>query len=209
MKCAPVLRIAAAILCASLIFAAGCSRSPTARFYTLTTLTDPPADRQAAAAGHGIALGLGPIRLPDYLNRPQIVTRVSSNEVRFAELHRWAESLKNDFSSKLAQNLSILLPTNRVAVYPWTSTTPVDVQVAIDVMRFDGKPGRNVVLQATWSLFGKDPTKRLLSKESTIDESVDGNSYEALVAAQSRALASLSREIAAAIKHLPPEARGE
>ncbi len=209
MKCAPVLRIPAAILCAALLCAAGCGRSPITRFYTLNTLTNPPAGRQAVAAGHGMALGLGPVLFPAYLDRPQIVTRVSPNEVKFAEFHRWAASLKDEFSSKLAQDLSILLATDRVALFPWTSTTPVDVQVKIDVIRFDGVPGKRVVLQATWAIYGKDRTRPRLSRDSAIDEAVEAKGYQGLVAAQSRAVARLGREIAAAIRSLPPEAPAE
>jgi uncharacterized lipoprotein YmbA len=151
----------------------------------------------------GVAIGLGPIELPKYLNRPQIVTRVSPNEVEFAEFHRWAASLNNDFSSTLAQNLSNLLATDRVAVYPWTSRTPVDVQVKIKVIRFDGQLGKSVVLETAWALFGKDTAKPLLSRGSTINEAVGAKGYKGLVEAQSRAIAGLSREIAQAVRSLP------
>jgi len=203
MKYTPVLRLVAGILCTSLILAAGCSRSPTAKFYTLHSLTDAEMERPGTGIDHGVAIGLGPIELPAYLDRPQIVTRVSPNEVEFAEFHRWAASLKDDLSSKLARNLSILLATDRVAVYPWTSKTPVDVQVKIEVIRFDGRIGENVVLQTQWAIFGKDPAKTLVSRGSVVTEKVDKNGYEGLVQAQSRAIAGLSREIARAIQALP------
>lgn len=214
MRVAPLLGLVARILCTALVFAAGCSRSPTARFYTLHALTDVEREGRDAAVEGGIAIGVGPIEFPRFLDRPQIVTRVSPNEVSFAEFHRWAAaSLKDDFSSKLARNLSILLATSRVAPYPWTSTTPVDVQVKIDVIRFDGHLGRDVVLQTRWALFGEDPTHPLLSKASSLREAVDGQGYGALVEAQSRALAGLSREIAEAIRRLllqgsSPSSRG-
>jgi len=203
MKCAPVLRLVAGILCASLILAAGCSRSPTPRFYTLHSLTDPGTERPGTGVDHGVAIGLGPIELPEYLNRPQIVTRVNPSEVEFAEFHRWAASLRDDFSSTLARNLSNLLDTDRVAVYPWTSKTPVDVQVKIDVIRFDGRIGKNVVLETAWTLLGKDRTKPLLSRGSVVSEKVDESGYKGLVEAHGRAIAGLSREIAGAIQALP------
>jgi uncharacterized lipoprotein YmbA len=203
MKCAPVLRLVAGILCASLVLAAGCSRSPTPRFYTLHSLTDPGTEKRDTTDDSGIAIGVGPIELPEHLNRPQIVTRVNPNEVEFAEFHRWASSLKDGFSSTVARNLSNLLATDQVAVYPWTSKTPVDVQVKIDVIRFDGSPGKNVVLETAWALIGEHGTKPLMSRGSVVSEKVDKNGYEGLVDAQSRAIAGLSHEIARAIQALP------
>ena len=205
MKHANILRLVAGILFTSLIFAAGCSRTPTPRFYTLQSLTDPETEEQGTTGDSGVAIGLGPIELPEYLNRPQIVTRVNPNEVEFAEFHRWAASLKDDFSSTLARNLSNLLATDRVALYPWTSKTPVHVQVKIDVIRFDGQLGNSVVLETAWALLGKDWTKPLLSRGSVVSEKVDKTGYKGLVEAQSRAIAGLSREIAEAIQDLPHE----
>jgi len=203
MKCVPVLRLVAGILCVSLFLVAGCSRSPTPRFYTLHSLTDPGTERPGKTTDSGVAIGIGPIELPEYLNRPQIVTRVNPNEVEFAEFHRWAASLRDDFSSTLARNLSNILATDRVAAYPWTSKTPVDVQVKIDVIRFDGRLGKSVVLETAWALFGENRTKPLLSTASVVSEKVEQNGYEGLVQAQSRAIAGLSREIAGAIQALP------
>jgi uncharacterized lipoprotein YmbA len=205
MKIAPALRVVTGMLCAALLFAAGCSRSPAARFYILHTLTDAATERPAGAVENGIAIGLGPILLPEYLDRPQIVTRVSPNEVKFAEFYRWAEPLKDDFASHLARTLSILLATDRVAIYPWTNSTPVELQVKIDVIRFDGQLGRNVVLQTTWAVFGKDPANPLLSREFTVREAVDTKGYDGLVEAHSRAVAGFGREIAEAVRRLSPE----
>ncbi len=202
MKVAPLLRVVTGMLCAALLFAAGCCRSPVARFYMLNALTDAATERPDRAVENGIAVGLGPILLPEYLDRPQIVTRVSPNEVKFAELHRWAEPLKDDFSSHLARTLSILLGTDRVALYPWTNSTPVELQVKISVLRFDGQLGQDVVLKTTWAVFGEDPANPLVSREFTVREAVDAKGYEGLVEAHSRAVAGLGREIAEAVRRL-------
>jgi uncharacterized lipoprotein YmbA len=169
----------------------------------LQSLVDPETEKQGTTGDSGVAIGLGPIELPEHLNRPQIVTRVNPNEVAFAEFHRWAASLKDDFSSTLARNLSNLLATDRVAVYPWTSKTPVHVQVKIDVIRFEGHLGKGVVLETTWALFRDGATKPVLSRGSVVSEKLDKSGYEGLVEAQSRAVAVLSREIARAIQALP------
>jgi uncharacterized lipoprotein YmbA len=203
MKKDLAIRLTACVLCPLLIVIGGCGRTQTARFYTLNALTDPSTERQAVASDQDIALGLGPIRLPEYLDRPQIVTRVSPNEVRFAEYHRWAGPLAGDLSNILAENLASLLGTDHIALYPWKSTTPIDCRVEIEVSRFDGKPGDTVLLQSQWIVFSKDRTNVLRTKTSSLSEPVDGSGYEALVAAHSRALAALAREIAEAVRSLP------
>jgi uncharacterized lipoprotein YmbA len=199
------IKLTAYVLCTLLLIIGACGRTQTAKFYTLNALTDPQPGEQAVRSGEEAAVGLGPIRLPEYLDRPQIVTRAGPNEVRFADYHRWAGPLAGHVSSILAENLSNLLGSNRVALFPWKSTTPIDCRVEIDIGRFDGKPGGTVVLQSRWTVFPEDRKRVLASKSSSLSEPVNGNGYEALVAAQSRALAALGREIAEAIRSLPPE----
>ncbi len=201
--------LTACVLCPLLLVHGGCGRTETARFYTLHSLTEAPADTRAPASDQRVAVGLGPIKLPVYLDRPQIVTRENPNEVKLAEFHRWAGPLDADVSRILAENLSILLETDRVALYPWASTTPIDCRVEIDISRMDGKPGEHVFLHSQWTLLSKDRKKEWVRRSSTLSEPVNGNGYEALVAAQSRALATLSREIAAAVEGLPRDTPAE
>ena len=203
MKKYLLIKLTAYVLCPLLIVIGGCSRTQTAKFYTLNALTDAQSGRQAVASDQDVAVGLGPIRLPEYLDRPQVVTRVSPNEVRFAEYHRWAGPLAGDLSNILAENLSTLLGTDHIALYPWKATTPIDYRVEIEVSRFDGKPGDSVLLQSQWIVFSEDRKRVLGTKTSSLSEPVNGKGYEALVAAQSRALAALGREIAEAIRSLP------
>ena len=90
--------------------------------------------------------------------------------------------------------------TERIYLYPWRKSVPIDYQVATDVIRCDGRLGDTVWLENRWSIF-KWPEKKLLqTRRSSITEPVRGPDYNDLVEAQSRALAKLSEEIAAAIK---------
>lgn len=200
------IRLMSYVLCPLLLIVGGCPRTQTTRFYTLNSLTDRPTEERAVASERGVAVGLGPIQLPEYLERPQIVTRVSPNEVRFSDFHRWAGPLGGDFLSTLAENLTILLATDRIALYPWKSTTPIDCRIEIDVSRFEGNAGDHVLLQSQWRIFSGDRKDVLLTKTSTLSEPVDGKDYEALVSAHSRAVEALSREIAEAVRALPKDA---
>ena len=138
--------------------------------------------------------------MPEYLDRPQIVTRVSPGEVRLADFERWAEPLKGNFSRVLGENLSLLLATDRISIFPWTGAPHIDYRVIVEVTRFDGAPGNAVLLDSRWSLIQEQDRKTLMEKRSVITIPAEGQDFNGLVAAQSKAVAGLSREIAAAIK---------
>ncbi|MFQ5657889.1 MAG: membrane integrity-associated transporter subunit PqiC [Candidatus Methylomirabilales bacterium] len=187
------------ILGASLLVLGGCvGQSQPSRFYVLNSLATSETGRRLAAAENRIAIGIGPLELPKYLDRSQIVTRASPNQLDLADFDKWAEPLQDNFSRVLAENLSILLSTDRVVMFPW-GTTPIDYQVAAEVTRFESQPGGDVAMDARWTVFGKD-RKALVMKQSSFSEPVGAEGYEAIVSALSRALATLSRDIAAAIQ---------
>ena len=142
-----------------------------------------------------LSIGVGPVQLPQYVNRPQIVTRISQNELEVNEFARWGEPLKDNFSRVLAENISVLLSTDHVNVYPWSRTTHIDYQVIIDVTQFYGTLGGDVLMRARWTLLGDDGKKMLFRKNSSLSIRADAGTYKALVSAQSRILADLSNEI--------------
>jgi uncharacterized lipoprotein YmbA len=182
-----------AFVFAAFLFAA-CSSTPPTQFYKQ--------ENAAATPGEEIAIGVGPVDFPEYLDRPQIVTRKSQNQLEISEFHRWAGSLPQGFSRVLAKNISTLLPTDRVAVYPWDDTFSPTYQVKVDVEQFDGKVGERVVLRVIWSLLGQEGKRELAVRKSLIEEPVPTKDYDGLVAAQSNAVATLSREIVEEIRRL-------
>jgi len=175
----------------------GCASSPSPKFYVLAPLsTERPVD-----AGADIAVGLGPVELPDYLDRPQIVTRSGQNELNLAEFERWGESLKDNTTQVLAENLAVLLPSKKISTYPWKRSTALAYQITAKITRFDHTEGGETVLAARWSLLNGEGVE-LLSRESHFVESPAGDSYPATVAAMNRALGQFSRELANAIHSL-------
>ena len=199
-------RLAFLILGICLLVSGGCANTKPSRFYTMSPLAISEAETKPEAAGHGVAIGVGPIKLPEHLDRPEIMTRTSSNVLELAEFNRWAGSLKDDFSRVLAENLSILLSTDRVSLYPWRKSVPIEYQVVVDVTRFEGTLGGNALLIARWTVFKECDKKVLFMQRSRFSEPSGAQGYEKMVAAQSRALAHLSREIAKAIKTVSPKA---
>lgn len=194
------LRLVLLALGICLVLSGGCASTKPSRFYTLSSMASSETETKSEATDQDVAIGVGPIKLPEHLDRPEIVTRTSSNQLELAEFDRWAGSLADDFNRALAVNLSILLSTDRVSIFPWRKSMPIDYQVVVDVARFDGELGGNAWLIARWTLLRGDDKKVVSMESSRISEPSSVRGYEAMVAAQSRALAHLSREIAGAIK---------
>ncbi len=200
MKMKRRLLLVVLIMGASIVVQSGCGTSPHSRFYILSTPDSPEA--KAPADDRCLSLGIGPIDIPDYLDRPQIVTRTTPSEIFLAEFDRWSESLKDNITRVLAKNLSLMLCTKTVAVFPWNVGTPIDYRIEIRVLRLDGSLGGDVFLDASWMVLSGDRTRLLFSKDSNFAETTGGKDYNSFVVAESRALRHLSGEIAEAIRTL-------
>jgi len=145
-------------------------------------------------------IGLGPIKLPEYLDRDEVVTRVGPNRLELSNQDRWAEPLDNSFKQVIAQDLTQALSTHSITFYPWPGTTRVDCQVRIDVYRFETDAAATAHLIAHWQLL--DGTGKLLyASDSNISEHAQAG--ETVAAALSRTVDGLARQIASAIQSLP------
>lgn len=173
--------------------------SPKAAFYTLSA--DSSLERTAPAIP--VSVVVGPVTVPELVDRPQMVTRVASNEVTLNEFARWGESLKSDIARALAGDLAQLLGTDSVSVYQQSVAGPA-WQVRVDVLRFDATLGDAVTIEALWSARPPKGTVPLTGR-TLVHEAVKGPGYDAIAAADSRALADVSREIAAAIRQSPSQ----
>jgi uncharacterized lipoprotein YmbA len=182
----------------------GCAGSPPAKFYTLSPLAATGEMKtEKGPAGRDLAVGIGPVRIPQYLARKEIVTRTDANQIDLAEYDLWGGSLQDDFSRNLRENLSLLLAGEGVSLFPWPALAALDYRVGVDVIRFDGNRGGPVVLIANWTIREGQGAKVVRVQTSRIQEPSGGQSYEAMVGGMSRALARLSREIGEAVKALP------
>lgn len=192
-----VTRVLMALTIAAML--AGCGKSPSARFYTLTPLSSPQAP---GAAKSQLAVRVEPVEIPEYLDRPEIVTREGNNEVKVAQFHRWAGSLGENISDLLAENLGQLLGSDRVLVNNDASLTKPQYLVALRVLRLDLLPGNQVLLKTQWRVAAGDGSKEI-SRLSSITEKTPDSRYDTTVAAVNRALHRLSQEIAAEIPFAP------
>ena len=144
----------------------GCAGTEPSRFYRLSTLQDTHTLQGTMTADQDISVGVGPINIPDSLKRPQIVTLTSTNELDLAEFDRWAGALEDNMSAVIAENLSMLLSTDNVHIYPWSRSVTTDYQVAVDIIRFDGGLGDNAEMIARFTIFGENGQKMLMKNRS-------------------------------------------
>jgi uncharacterized protein len=185
-------------LCAITI--AGClsPRRDDSKFFVLSPVGADP----GSMGSRQILVGLGPIKMPAYLDRQEVVTRVAPNRLELSGQDRWAEPLDSDFTRVLAQNLSSDLGTQRITFYPWYNTTQVDFQVKVNVYRFESDKNGKVDLTAHWQVLS-GTGKLLIVRDSSYTETAKPGDTSDAAAAMSRALGRLSQEIASAIEATP------
>jgi len=173
------------------------------RLFVLNATAEPPVSGVDAT---DLRLGIGRILLPEFLNRPQIVTRPSENRLRVADFSQWAEPLEKGIPRVLSENLARLTGTDQVFVYPWPTPVQIDLTLEIAVIQFEGEGDgdRAVSLDARWRLVRPDGSEAFPLQGSRYADSAADRSTEALVAAMSRTLASLSHDIASAIARTSP-----
>ena len=189
--------------CLCLAILTGCGVTQPARFYILT-----PVDDGDTETTPGPALGIGPVVFPGYLDRPEIAHRSGANQLQFADSDRWAEPLKATFSRTLEENLSVMLATDRINLYPWARSTRIDYQVSVDVERFDADASGTVTLVAGWKIILPDDGTVVSRHRQTYTEAAGGMDYPAIVAAQSRTVERLARDIAMTVTALPADQEG-
>jgi len=171
----------------------GCATSPAARYYTLAPL-QPPAVKAASVPTFTVAVG--PVIMPDLLQRPQIATRTNDQQISFPDFHRWAGALADETKRVLVVNLNGLLAGRRATVTTDDMAIDPDFRVIVNINRFDGLPGGSVWLNAVWSIKDQKGTRAIAVNQSVIEERVNGPEYPDLVSAHSRAIGQLSRAIA-------------
>jgi len=180
-----------------IMLASGCATtSRPVDFYTLSPVA---VSVQPAPAGNcrDVVVGIGPVLWPRYLDRPQIVTRLSANRISFDEFHRWAGPLEDDFQRVLIDDLSKLLQTDYVIKYPGRLAYKPRYRVQLHIDQFDGRPGEAVTLKVAWAVVDENSGKDAALHHADLRVQSTGEGYEAMVAAASEAVAELSRRIAA------------
>jgi uncharacterized lipoprotein YmbA len=180
------------MLCALAAVAVGCASTPPAHFYVLSASVAP------VPTSTRIAVAVGPVSVPAVVDRPEIVISTGANEVQLDEFNRWAAPLRDNLARVIAENLVAILGTPRVTLFPQMPSADSDYRVAVEVQRFQSTLGNSATLDAVWIVRrakdGKAQTGR-----TNVHETVRDDSYNALAAAHSQAVAHVSQNIADAI----------
>ena len=191
----PLPALAACVALA--LLGAGCASTPP-RLYRLSASNTSSAPAPAAAASAPATLAVGPVTVPAQVDRPQIVLDAGANQVRVDEFSRWAAPLADNITGVLVANLAQRLPATDVWAYADTARPAAELSVVVQVQRFDIVPGDAALLDAVWSVQPAAGAPR--RGQSRVREPIDGSGIDAAVAAQSRALARVSDDIARAVR---------
>ena len=181
------------------VIVAGClsPRADQSSFFVLTALTE---SESSGTAGAQLSVGVGPVTFPPYLERAQMVTRLGDHEFAINEYARWAEPLRANFTRSVVQNLGLLLGIDRVATYPWWNDRAPDYAITITVARFEPTAAGTVELWCTWEVSNAEGSTLLRERTRVSEPSTDDSAKR--VAAMSRAVEQLSREIAQGMRRL-------
>lgn len=179
----------------ALLGLSACATALPIRFYTLSPQAEPAPQRGSQV------VALGSVTLPDYLDRPEIVTRTSPTQVQMGEIDRWAEPLEPMVQRVLGQELARLASVREVVVLPQQRDVRYDRLVEVEVMEFEADAAGKVMLDARWRVFGQDGERQLATRQTLIVENgAPPPDYAAIAAAMSRALDRLAQEIVGALE---------
>jgi len=186
------------ILVLSLALQVGCGRSQPSQFYVLTSTIEKNSPSSAADNLKDISIGIGPVELSDYMLRPQILTYERAGKLNYAELERWAEPLDDNFARVIAQNLSLLIPTEQIFIFPFRGSAKGKYQIVLEVLRFAKGADGQVTLIVLWSIYDEQELKLLTRKKSTYQRpgpTGEETYYEQLSTTMSQLLEDLSRDL--------------
>jgi uncharacterized lipoprotein YmbA len=168
-----------------------------ARLFVLEATALAPAEASAWPAG--VAVGIGPLTVPDYASS-RLVHRVAPNEVRLSESDRWAEPLVAGLQRVLVTNLAALLGSERVVAHPWRPELRPTWRIEIEVLRFERGADGAADLEARWTLRRGEDLALMRQATTRLERTPAGPGPDALVAAFSDSLAEWSQELASALR---------
>lgn len=180
----------------------GCLGQSQLQFFMLETPTALLNSVAASTLAKTTVVGLGPIHLPEYLDRPQMVVAVGDNQYQLDEQHRWAERLDQNVSRVLAQQLASHLGLEQVIRHPWPQRQVLDYQVSVDVLQFHQTAGGNSRLDAQWQIRQQEQIR--LARHFNCSLPADSADPVQVVKAQSGCLAQLAGQISAGFAEIRP-----
>ncbi|MGZ4981369.1 MAG: PqiC family protein [Methylobacter sp.] len=173
--------------------------SPASQFYMLEPISGVGHKSPSGAAKKPVII-LSPVRIPHYVNRPQIVTATGKNAYQLSELNRWAEALDHNIGRVLAQNLIILVPADVSFSNISTTANPANFGVSVNILEFHTDPQGQAGLTAQWHITRSDGT--LVDQQVSYRAPASTSDYRIIVEALNECLNRMSRDLAVEIQHL-------
>lgn len=172
--------------------------TPPAQFYLLEPLA--ALDRApAVSATAKPTLALMPVKIPQYLQRAQLVTASGKNTYQLDEWHRWAESLDDNITRVVLRDLSVLMPADVVSIGSQGARL-AKLTLALSLLEFHIDPEGQARLTAQWQASrGEQP---VISRQSSFQVSADNADAASKVQALNQCLYRLNREMAEALTAL-------
>lgn len=175
---------------------AGCGSSPTVHYYALDTI-----DSRVAQDDEGSPIiAVGAFRMPEYLNRSQMVTRGPGAEINVDDFNRWAEPLDDAIHRVLASNLDVLLESVVVVAFPSSAVLNIDYRLMGRFDRFTSGQDGLVVLDVQWGMVDSTGAVRLSPRRVRFEsQATRPDDPGSIAQAMSDVLAQFCRDIAGEI----------
>ncbi len=189
-----------AVIAVLMVMLSGCvtMNSPDSKLYTLSSVANDATSMSNQSATLPV-LAVGPVDLPDYLRRPQIVSREGDNRIHVAEFDRWAAPLNEQVERVLAEDLGARVHELVVINYREQRFKPT-YRLTMSLERFERQDADEVKLAGRWTLSKADSGAVLMTRRDNLSVPVKGAGYEAAVAAQSEALKLLAGNVSDALE---------
>lgn len=168
--------------------------SPAPRFYALSSVDEDQVSKKINIPSNMI-IGIGPVKIPEYQNRPQIVTINKEKMLKFDEFDRWGESLDVGVARLIREDLTVMLPGAKLIMYPWTPTTSVKYQVVAEIVQLDSELDKNMFLAVQWMVIDVQSSKTVIIKRFEFRQPIIPQNYSGVAKTLSIACASLSNQI--------------
>jgi len=183
---------------------AGCAgKSAPTQFYMLGPVMSDEVERHPANVTSTVYITLDTVEIPEYLNRPQIVTHVDRAEYQIDEFHRWMEPLQDNLTRVIANRLSVLLNPKGIDILYTARPVKTDYTIVVQILRMEGKLGQGMFLDARWSFFDQQNETPVVTKRFVhTREFTSADTYQGLLQAQNRSIESLCRAMADGIDQI-------
>lgn len=178
---------------------AGCAAQPPTQYYDLTPVVSPGQPQLQPS----VTLGIGPVTMPDVLDRPGVVTRLQGTNVNVASFHIWAGELQPAFTRVLAASVASATHLDQVWSSPWDNRFRPQYQVRVFVDRFSGELNGPVTLNLSWTLLADYGQEVIVTRRYQAQRQSTGT-YSGYVDALNQLVADFATELSIQLpKHLP------